>query len=67
MDPYLRPVYDALSDFGQGSDNAPHGAEKSLRLLPSLYAGADLDDAFVILDGAQNTTIMQMKRRTKTT
>ena len=32
-----------------------------MRLLPCLYAWTNLDDAFVILDEAQNTTIMQMK------
>ena len=62
VDPYLRPVYDALYTI--------YGAEQTNRLMergvieiaPLAYMrGRTLDDAFVILDEAQNTTIAQMK------
>lgn len=62
VDPYLRPLYDALHDV--------LGAEHTLRLIergtieiaPLAYMrGRTLDDAFVILDEAQNTTNAQMK------
>jgi len=62
VDPYLRPLYDALNDI--------YGAEQTQRLIergtieiaPLAYMrGRTLDDAFVILDEAQNTTHPQMK------
>ena len=62
VDPYLRPLYDALNDM--------YGAEQTERLIergtieiaPLAYMrGRTLDDAFVILDEAQNTTHHQMK------
>ncbi len=62
VDPYLRPLYDALHDI--------YGAEQTQRLIergtieiaPLAYMrGRTLDDAFVILDEAQNTTHAQMK------
>ena len=62
VDPYLRPVYDALYTI--------YGAEQTNRLMergvieiaPLAYMrGRTLDDAFVILDEAQNTTIAQRK------
>ena len=62
VDPYLRPIYDALY--------AIYGVEQTERLIergvieiaPLAYMrGRTLDDAFVILDEAQNTTIAQMK------
>lgn len=62
VDPYLRPLYDALNDI--------YGAEQTQRLIergtieiaPLAYMrGRTLDDAFVILDEAQNTTHQQMK------
>jgi phosphate starvation-inducible protein PhoH and related proteins len=62
VDPYLRPLYDALHDI--------YGAEQTQRLIergtieiaPLAYMrGRTLDDAFVILDEAQNTTHQQMK------
>src|SRR3546814_3301483 len=62
VDPYLRPLYDALYEM--------LGVEKVLKLLeknvieiaPLAYMrGRTLNDAYVILDEAQNTTIEQMK------
>ncbi|MBG9983201.1 PhoH family protein [Aerococcaceae bacterium DSM 111020] len=62
VDPYLRPIYDAL--------HAVYGREQTVRLMerevievaPLAYMrGRTLDDAFVILDEAQNTTTAQMK------
>lgn len=62
VDPYLRPIYDALYSL--------LGPEKSMRLMerntievaPLAYMrGRTLDDAFVIMDEAQNTTVEQMK------
>jgi len=62
VDPYLRPLYDALHDV--------LGAEQTVRLIergtieiaPLAYMrGRTLDDAFIILDEAQNTTLAQMK------
>lgn len=62
VDPYLRPLYDALYEM--------FGVEKTLKLLekniieiaPLAYMrGRTLNDAFVILDEAQNTTVEQMK------
>ncbi|WP_042478237.1 PhoH family protein [Bacillus ndiopicus] len=62
VDPYLRPLYDALHDI--------YGVEQTQRLIergtieiaPLAYMrGRTLDDAFVILDEAQNTTHQQMK------
>lgn len=62
VDPYLRPVYDALyTIFGQEHTNRL--MERGLiEIAPLAYMrGRTLDDAFVILDEAQNTTIAQMK------
>ncbi len=62
VDPYLRPLYDALSEmFGQ--DNYRALLEKGvIEIAPLAYMrGRTLSDSFVILDEAQNTTVEQMK------
>ena len=62
IDPYLRPLYDALGEL-LGSEGAARSAEKGiLEICPLAYMrGRTLDDAFIILDEAQNTTPEQMK------
>ena len=62
VDPYLRPLYDGLYDI-MGSDNAAKLMEKGIiEVAPLAYMrGRTLDDAFIILDEAQNTTSQQMK------
>lgn len=62
VDPYLRPLYDALFDMF-GSDNFNKYVEKGvIEVAPLAYMrGRTLDDCFVILDEAQNTTPEQMK------
>ena len=62
VDPYLRPVYDALYQI-LGKDQTTRLREREIiEIAPLAYMrGRTLDDAFVILDEAQNTTIMQMK------
>ena len=62
VDPYLRPLYDALYDF-MGPDAYPRLVERGvLEVAPLAYMrGRTLSDAFIILDEAQNTTPEQMK------
>lgn len=62
VDPYLRPVYDALYEIF-GTDHTNRLMERGvIEIAPLAYMrGRTLDDAFVILDEAQNTTIAQMK------
>ncbi|GFZ81928.1 PhoH-like protein [Compostibacillus humi] len=62
VDPYLRPLYDALHDV-LGSDHTLRLIEReTIEIAPLAYMrGRTLDDAFVILDEAQNTTTAQMK------
>ena len=62
VDPYLRPVYDALYQI-LGKEQTPRLMEREIiEIAPLAYMrGRTLEDAFVILDEAQNTTIMQMK------
>ena len=62
VDPYLRPLYDALFDM-LGADNFQKCQEKgSIEVAPLAYMrGRTLDDSFIILDEAQNTTPEQMK------
>ncbi len=62
VDPYLAPLYDALFDM------MPHDKvhilleQKTIEIVPLAYMrGRTLDNAFIILDEAQNTTTMQMK------
>ena len=62
VDPYLRPLYDALFDM-LGADNFQKQQERgSIEVAPLAYMrGRTLDDSFIILDEAQNTTAEQMK------
>lgn len=62
VDPYLRPLYDALFEM-LGPDNFQKYQEKgNIEVAPLAYMrGRTLDDSFIILDEAQNTTPEQMK------
>ncbi|MFS0775924.1 PhoH family protein [Neobacillus sp. 3P2-tot-E-2] len=62
VDPYLRPLYDALNDI-LGAEHTQRLIERgTIEIAPLAYMrGRTLDDAFVILDEAQNTTHAQMK------
>ncbi|MEZ4357903.1 MAG: PhoH family protein [Eubacteriales bacterium] len=62
VDPYLRPLYDALYDF-LGAENAKKLLEKgAIEVAPLAYMrGRTLNDSFIILDEAQNCTAEQMK------
>lgn len=62
VDPYLRPLYDSLFDI-LGIENAQKLMERNtIEVAPLAYMrGRTLDDAFIILDEAQNTTPLQMK------
>lgn len=62
VDPYLRPLYDALFDI-MGIENFMKNVEKQLiEVAPLAYMrGRTLDSSFIILDEAQNTTNEQMK------
>ncbi|MBQ4082481.1 MAG: PhoH family protein [Clostridia bacterium] len=62
IDPYLRPLYDALFDM-LGTENYQKYVERgNIEIAPLAYMrGRTLDDSFIILDEAQNTTPEQMK------
>ena len=62
VDPYLRPLYDALYDM-LGAENFQRCQERGeIEVAPLAYMrGRTLDDSFIILDEAQNTTCEQMK------
>ena len=62
VDPYLRPLYDALHDI-LGTEHTQRLMERGIiEIAPLAYMrGRTLDDAYVILDEAQNTTMAQMK------
>ncbi|MBE9912811.1 PhoH family protein [Paenibacillus donghaensis] len=62
VDPYLRPLYDALYDV-MGPEQTAKALERGLiEIAPLAYMrGRTLDDSFIILDEAQNTTPEQMK------
>ena len=62
VDPYLRPLYDALYDM-LGPENFQKYQERgAIEVAPLAYMrGRTLDDSFIILDEAQNTTKEQMK------
>jgi phosphate starvation-inducible protein PhoH and related proteins len=62
VDPYLRPLYDALYDVLPAHTVARGLAEGSIEIAPLAFMrGRTLKEAFVILDEAQNTTPLQMK------
>lgn len=62
VDPYLRPLYDALFDMFGAETFARHMEKNVIEVAPLAYMrGRTLDDAFIILDEAQNTTSEQIK------
>ena len=62
VDPYLRPLYDALYDMLGGETFQKYQERGSIEVAPLAYMrGRTLDDSFIILDEAQNTTREQMK------
>ena len=62
VDPYLRPLYDALFDMLGAEAFARHQERGDIEVAPLAYMrGRTLDDSFIILDEAQNTSCEQMK------
>lgn len=62
VDPYLRPLYDALSDMLGADQLRKYLDDSTIEVAPLAYMrGRTLNDAFVILDEAQNTSEQQMK------
>lgn len=62
VDPYLRPLYDALGDMMPPEQLRRSLESRTIEIAPLAYMrGRTLSDAFVILDEAQNTTTLQMK------
>lgn len=62
VDPYLRPIYDALFDMLGAESFARYQERGNIEVAPLAYMrGRTLDDSFIILDEAQNTTHEQMK------
>lgn len=62
VDPYLRPLYDALYDLLGRENTAKLREKEAIEIVPLAYMrGRTLDNAFIILDEAQNTTPEQMK------
>ena len=62
LDPYLQPLYDALTDMLPYDKVAEHIDKGVIEVAPLAFMrGRTLDKAFVILDEAQNSSIPQMK------
>ncbi len=62
IDPYLRPLYDALFEMLGAENYARHHEKGTIEVAPLAYMrGRTLDHAYIILDEAQNTTSEQMK------
>lgn len=62
VDPYLRPLYDALDDMLPSEKLKGYLEKRVIEIVPLAYMrGRTLDNAFVILDEAQNASSMQMK------
>lgn len=62
IDPYLRPLYDALDDMFPADKLAQFMTSRIIEIAPLAFMrGRTLSDAFIILDEAQNATTMQMK------
>jgi len=62
IDPYMQPLYDALRDMIPAEKLASYIEKGTIQIAPMAFMrGRTLDDAFVILDEAQNTTHNQMK------
>lgn len=62
IDPYLRPIYDALDDMISPEKLKFYQDNRVIEIAPLAYMrGRTLDNAFILLDEAQNTTTLQMK------
>ncbi len=62
VDPYMRPLYDALDEMVGPDRTQRHIERRIVEVLPLAYMrGRTLNDAFILLDEAQNTTPQQMK------
>lgn len=62
IDPYLRPLYDALDDMIPGEKLDQYMATRVIEVAPLAFMrGRTLDNAFIILDEAQNATTLQIK------
>lgn len=62
IDPYLRPLYDALDDMIPSDKLKNYIEKRTIEIVPLAYMrGRTLNNSFVILDEAQNSTAMQMK------
>ena len=62
VDPYLTPLYDALGDMMPAARLKPFLANNTIEVIPLAYMrGRTLNNAFMILDEAQNATTLQMK------
>lgn len=62
IDPYLRPLYDALDDMLPAEKLEQFMTNRTIEVAPLAFMrGRTLDNAFIILDEAQNTTSMQLK------
>lgn len=62
IDPYLRPIYDALEDMVSNEKLKLYLEKNTIEIAPLAYMrGRTLDNAFILLDEAQNTTPMQLK------
>lgn len=62
IDPYLRPLYDALDDMIPAEKLSYYTTNRTIEIAPLAYMrGRTLDNAFIILDEAQNATDLQLK------
>jgi len=62
IDPYLRPLYDALDDMIPADKLGYYMSTRTIEIAPLAYMrGRTLDNAFIILDEAQNATDLQLK------
>ena len=62
IDPYLQPLYDALQDMIPSAKLSEYMEKGTIQIAPLAFMrGRTLDNAFVILDEAQNTTVPQLK------
>lgn len=62
VDPYMRPIYDALHDYMDGAVLEKYIGDGTIEIAPLAFMrGRTLKNAAIILDEAQNTTSMQMK------
>ncbi len=62
IDPYLKPLWDALHDMMEADELVGHVDRGTIEIAPLAYMrGRTLNDAFIVLDEAQNTTAEQMK------